>query len=325
MKLLKRTKDAFWEKARQLIISNNWDNTAARVGLFTPRIIVRMDGGLASQMLFFSVGYVAAKKANLPLYLDVTWFQKYGQDLNGVNNRGFNLFNAFPAIKENYEDKTITQKDIPSLFLRLFKDSSNTRDFTEYDPALYTGHSLYLNYYYANVLYFADEQEELSRLFRFGESMTEHEQVLLQEINTCTSCALHIRRGDYCGTIHDVCTENYYKKAIACMQERHPDVVFYVFTNDEGWTEKFLNQSCSGIKYIMLKDRSEATPISDMHLMAACKHAIISNSGFSFFPAFLTYSKDKDVMMPEIWINGKQKDLSRDIFYMPGWIKLSID
>ena len=325
MKLLKKAKQTFWSGIKKLIISHNWDNAAARLGWFTPRVIVRMDGGLASQMLFFSVGYVAAKKANLPLYLDVTWFQKYGQDLNGVNNRGFNLFNAFPAIKERYSDKTITQKDIPSLFRRLFKDSSSTRDFTEYDPTLYTGHSLYLDYYYANVLYFADAQKELSELFRFGESMTENEQTLLREINECTSCALHIRRGDYCGTIHDVCTENYYKRAIASMQERHPDVVFYVFTNDEEWTENFLKQSCAGVRYIMLRNRNEATPISDMHLMAACKHAVISNSGFSFVPAFLTYSKVKDVMMPEIWFNGERKELSRDIFYMPGWVKLPID
>jgi hypothetical protein len=184
---------------------------------------------------------------------------------------------------------------------------------------------MYLDGYYAHVRYIADEKDDLRQLMRFAQDLTEEEEMLLRDIRNTVSCALHIRRGDFCGTIHDVCTEQYYKNAIARMIELHPDVTFYVFTNDEEWTENFLSSLTIRNKYIILKNRSEGSPITDMQLMSECKHAIISNSGFSFFPAFLTYDEHKHVCMPEIWFNGKLKEQSRDMFHMPGWLRIKVD
>lgn len=325
MKCIKKAKKAIWKKISELVKAHDWDRKAAARGWFTPKVIVRMDGGLASQMQFLAIGYAAAKKAGLPLYLDVTWFEKSGKDLKGQVNRGFNLFNAFPLIREQYADRLLTQKNISPVFMRLFCDSYALRTFTDYCPEAFTNRSMYLDNYYANIQYFADEQQDLRQLMQFGQAMTEEEKSLLDTIRSTCSCALHIRRGDFCGTIHEVCTEQYYIRAIKRMQELHPDVVFYVFTNDEAWTENFLMPLQIGDEFRILKNRSEASPVTDMQLMSECKHAIISNSGFSYFPAFLTYSEEKHVIMPEIWFNGHLREQSRDAYYMPGWIKLPID
>lgn len=325
MKCIKKAKKLFWKKISELVKAHDWDRKAAAKGWFTPRVIVRMDGGLASQMNFFAVGYAAAKKAGLPLYLDVTWFEKHGKDLQGNNNRGFNLFNAFPAIRKQYGDKLVTQKDISTLFMRVFSDSYDERGYTDYCPEAFTDRSMYLDGYYADIRYIADVQNNLRQLMEFGQELTDEEKALLNAIRQDVSCALHIRRGDFCGTIHEVCTEQYYTNAIEHMQRLHPDVVFYVFTNDETWSEAFLKRLPGSAKFVMLKNRKEGTPITDMQLMAECKHAIISNSGFSHFPAFLTYSKQKNVIMPEIWFNGKLREQSRDLAYMPGWIRLPIE
>lgn len=322
---MKNLKKYLWRTASKFIKKYNLDKKAAERGWFSPKVIVRMDGGLASQISFFSLGYIAAKKAGLPLYLDITWFQQCSKDLQGKHNRIFNLFNAFPAIREKYSDALITDAEIPSLFLKLFSDSHNKRDITSYDPNLYTDHSVYLDCYYPSVQYIAQEQKSLKELFQFGEELSETEQELLHSIESSNSCALHIRRGDYCGTVHEVCTENYYKRAIARMSELHPDIVFYVFSNDEEWVEQFITSLPGAHNFVILRNRSEATPIVDMHLMSACKHAIISNSGFSFFPAFLTYSEQKTVIMPEVWLNGSSREKSRYLYYMPGWIQLEID
>lgn len=325
MKCIKRAKKLFWKKISELVKAHDWDRKAAARGWFTPKVIVRMDGGLASQMLFFAVGYAAAQKAGLPLYLDITWFKKHGTDLKGSNNRGFNLFNSFPAIREQYADRLVTKKDTSFLFLRIFSDSYNEREYTGYYPDVYANRSMYLDGYYAHVRYIADVKDDLMRLMRFDQALTGEEESLMREIHSTCSCALHIRRGDFCGTIHDVCSEKYYSRAIARMRELHPEVVFYVFTNDEEWTNAFLQKASDKINYVILRGRSESNPITDMQLMAECQHAIISNSGFSFFPSFLTYSEHKHVIMPEVWFNGELKEKSRDIFHMPGWLQLPID
>lgn len=325
MKCIKKAKKLFWKKISELVKAHDWDRKAAAKGWFTPKVIVRMDGGLASQMNFFAVGYAAAKKAGLPLYLDVTWFEKNGKDLNGIDNRGFNLFNAFPRIREQYGDRLVTQKSISPVFMRLFSDSYAQREYTDYCPEAFTDRSMYLDNYYVDIRYIASEQSDLRKLMSFNQQLTDEEKELQTGIMGSTSCALHIRRGDFCGTIHEVCTEKYYTNAIARMRELHPDVVFYVFTNDEAWTENFLRPLQTGNEFKILKNRSEASPVTDMQLMSECKHAIISNSGFSFFPAFLTYDEHKHVIMPEIWFNGALREQSRDMCYMPGWIKLPID
>lgn len=325
MKCIKKAKKLFWKKISELVKAHDWDRKAAARGWFTPKVIVRMDGGLASQMLFFAVGYAAAQKAGLPLYLDITWFKKDSQDLKGIQKREFNLFNAFPSIRDEYSDRLITRKDISPLFMRIFSDSYDERDYTDYCPEAFTGRSMYLDGYYGDIRYIAHEQANLRRLMRYGQPLTDEEKGILDDIRSTNSCAVHIRRGDFCGTIHEVCTEQYYTKAIGRILALQPDATFYIFTNDEAWSEALLQRLPYETKYVVLKGRSESNPITDMQLMQECKHAIISNSGFSMLPAFLTYSEEKIVIMPEFWFNGKLKEQSRDIFHMPGWIRQSID
>ncbi len=324
MKNLERIKRLICKKLGRFIKLCNLDIMLAKLGVFYPKVIVKMDGGLASQMNFFAVGYSVAKKTNLPLFFDVTWYEEDGKDNNGLKNRGFNLFNAFPLIREKYGNCLITKKDISSLFTNLFRASYYKRGVTDYTPELFDNRSVYLDGYYANVRYLLDVQPDLCQLMQFKQTLSDVDQCIQHEIHNCTSCALHIRRGDYCGTVHEVCTPQYYVKAIERMLELHPDVVFFVFSNDENWTEKFLGQLSERIKYVMLRDRDEASPISDMQLMAECKHAIISNSGFSHFPAFLTYSEQKNVIMPDIWFGDKLNVDSRDLYFLPGWIRIPV-
>lgn len=325
MKCIKKAKKSFWKKTSNYIKLNDLDRKAAAKGWFSPRVVVRVDGGLASQMQFFAVGYAAAKKSGLPLYLDVTWFEKNGKDLQGQRNRAFTLFDAFPAIRQKYADRLVTEKSYSFAFRRIFSDSYVQREYTDYNPDAFTDRSMYLDNYYSNIRYIAQVQDDLRQLMCFAQELTDEEKIIQDGIKKQTSCALHIRRGDFCGTIHEVCTEKYYVEAISRMCELHPDVVFYVFTNDEVWTEKFLNSLDCPIEHVVLKNRSEASPITDMQLMSECKHAIISNSGFSLFPAFLTYREDKHVIMPEIWFNGALREQSRNVYHMPGWISLPID
>ena len=45
MKCIKKAKKLFWKKISELVKAHDWDRKAAAKGWFTPKVIVRMDGG----------------------------------------------------------------------------------------------------------------------------------------------------------------------------------------------------------------------------------------------------------------------------------------
>ena len=67
----------------------------------------------------------------------------------------------------------------------------------------------------------------------------------------------------------------------------------------------------------------------DMTLMSQCRHFIISNSSFSWWPAWLAGNKDKIVICPDRWFTDDApksfKDGNKTAMNYPGWIALPAD
>ena len=135
--------------------------------------------------------------------------------------------------------------------------------------------------------------------------MQEYERKM-QETN---SVSIHIRRGDYL-EVSDVyggiCTPQYYEKAMKQMEKWHPDCHFFVFTNDVKWVK----ENYSGKNLTVVEGNDEDTGYIDMYLMTKCKHYILANSSFSWWGCYLNPSKDKKVIAPKQWIQGRDcKDI----------------
>ena len=64
----------------------------------TPSIIIRMDGGICSQMHQYLLGEVFSRKG-IKVEYDLSFFENDGKDINGNHARLFDLENAFPDIK----------------------------------------------------------------------------------------------------------------------------------------------------------------------------------------------------------------------------------
>lgn len=140
----------------------------------------------------------------------------------------------------------------------------------------------------------------------------------LENIESCDSVSIHIRRGDYitcdnpevyCG----ICDANYYAKAIAYIKEKFQTPKFFFFSDDPEWVKENFHE-----KNMVVVDWNKGEEsYMDMYLMSHCKAMILANSTFSFWAA-QSNKKSSMILCPPRWSNAKvQPELTMD-----GWITI---
>lgn len=295
---------------------------AAKVGALKPRVVVRMDGGLASQMWQFSLGYTVSRETGLPPYWECSFYATSSKDLLGNVNRKFVLLDTFPKIRSLYGDHFGENAD--SLFCQIFTDQVDARSYWDFFPDVFKRQPRYLGSYYAHRSYVDRYLPELRDLFEFCLSLSDEEKKWKHDIESDPlACSVHLRKGDFVGSCHDVCSDAYYLGAMKKMEELYPGTTFYVFTNDEMYADRLFGQVPYRVRII--RGRNEVDPRVDMYLLSLFSHSIISNSGFSWFPVFLNSDKaDSKVIMPSVWsvIDGKVNDYNT-VRNRGGWLVIS--
>lgn len=144
--------------------------------------------------------------------------------------------------------------------------------------------------------------------FKLDESRLSHENLdLLQSIKNSESVFIHVRRGDfmapqYKALFEGTCPIDYYQKSIDHIVRTVNSQRFFVFSDDIQWAKDNLplGQETVFVDW----NKGTDSPI-DMYLMSQCKYAIIANSTFSFWGAYLGVKK-KMVFYPRKWNNGYQ-------------------
>jgi hypothetical protein len=124
----------------------------------------------------------------------------------------------------------------------------------------------------------------------------------MARIQTDPSAFIHVRRGDYLqpGQIdrYGVCSKDYYDHAAALLRQQvGSNLRFFVFSDDPAW----VRQNRIGGESAEIIDWNGNTPEQDIALMMACKHAIIANSSFSWWGAWLAETPGQIVIAPRIW------------------------
>ena len=148
--------------------------------------------------------------------------------------------------------------------------------------------------------------------------------LLQQEMRSCQSVAIHVRKGNdyrtrswYVGT----CPAEYYRKAVAMFREKLSAPRFYVFTDNPAW----VRENFTDFPYTLV----EGNPTSgygshfDMQLMSSCQHNIISNSTYSWWGAFLNPNPGKSVVLPRVWFNPEScEEYTSGRICCKGWLPL---
>jgi len=244
-------------------------------------ITVKLMGGMGNQLFQYAFGLAQARRLGVDLQVDAT-------HLGGKRPLALNQW----QMKLNLVDR-----QIPTVLEQGMGYNQELVDRIK-DGDVLQG-------YWQNEKYIEGIEEELREMIFVPLDISRNAE-LFNEIANSESVAVHVRRGDYLvephKTFHGVLSLEYYRKAIRTIRDKTDDKCsFFVFSDDPSWVKmNFLSPVVKG-----------ATEAEEIYLMSLCKHAIIANSSFSWWGAWLGDDKPgRTVIAPEKWFDQASEDYS---------------
>lgn len=277
--------------------------------------IVRITSGLGNQMFCYAFLQYARHFYPNSFFLLDSDSHIYGH--NGLeifklfHCRGIWRWYLFRFIKKFFpkyiNSFNIVKQNKSIIFEPLVSTDSNKRIY-------YTG-------FYQSERYFANNADKIRKTFQFKTNkINPRTKALSEELSSCDSVSIHIRRGDYLKEFpNDLCSENYYIEAINYIKSRIDSPQFYFFSDDIQWcTDNFgQERNCHFVDINKGMDSWQ-----DMYLMTKCRHNIIANSTFSWWGAWLNNNKGKIVVAPNPWFRSWSEETSFDAI-PDEWIKIN--
>lgn len=292
-------------------------------------IIVHLCGGLGNQMFQYAAGLAVAWRRGSEVKFDTKWFDTAHVHQGLELRRVFGL--ELPEASSTDLRKVLgvcarpaVRRLVSRRLLRVLRPKALVIEphFHYWTGIEHLPDDVYLQGYWQSEKYFSCIAGTIRQRFRFIEPLDSRNAALIDEMQSCVSVSLHIRRGDYYANpqamrVHGVDLSEYYPAAVATMVEKTGAERFYVFSDDPQWVLEHLRLP---VPYTVVDNNRGAASYRDMQLMSACRHHIIANSSFSWWGAWLNPRSDKIVIAPRRWFNVDDFD-TRDL-YCPGWLVL---
>lgn len=299
-------------------------------------IIVKMMGGLGNQLFQYAYALSLAKEYNEEILFDTSAYPEEHQltiyKFNVPKHRNWEeVFGPEERAKIVKEQKKyrVLQK-AKRVLLRTeelgnawFKKNMGKGHYFNFDPYYYPMQKTektnkYIYGYFQSEKYFENCKELISELYTFPVPLSQKAEEIKNLIKEENSVAIHIRLGDYKKLRNhylDVCTQKYYKNAMEYIAQNEETPRFFVFTNDAEEVKKIVRLPENAIIVEGTKD------YEDFELIRECKHAIISNSTFSWWAAYLNDNTNKRVVAPTPWFTTLKKEAD---IYWNEMIKLEV-
>ena len=278
-------------------------------------ITTQIQGGLGNQLFQYATGKALSVRLKGSLKLGIDWFNHGWED---VTPRHFLL----PHLQVSYElnqDTTITKapklwRCVAQQFLPLTPYALSERPF-RFDPKLnyfkpYANQDIYLMGYWQSFRYFEAIRNDLIQEIRPNINLSMLYQNYLNQIQSCSSAMIHIRRGDYvhlpvAAKVHGFLGLDYYQKGMGILLASDPNIRFFVFSDDLEWAKGNLPHQD---RMIFIQSTEEKTaPIQELFLMIQCQRHLIANSSLSWWGAWLSNSPKPQVIAPLQWTNDTDK------------------
>lgn len=295
-------------------------------------IFTKLISGLGNQLFQYATARHLSLLRRTSLKLDTSFFTN--QNLRSYKLDYYNI-NATPATLPEVEQhlrgyrsrsrygRAYRRLDqwLPRYRRRYFAE----QEWWTYEPDLWrTSANVYLEGYWQHYRYFENLPPivlaELTLKAPYSAAVA---ALVANIIADPSSVAVHIRRGDY---VTDVSARNfmgvlplaYYERAIQVISAKVRNPTFYFFSDDLDWVKDHIQPRAECHLVDIDGGRQEYV---DLEVMSKCSHAIIANSSYSWWGAFLNRNPDKVVIAPQQWVVPPEVN-QRIQLQLPTWIKL---
>jgi hypothetical protein len=256
-------------------------------------MIVLLQGGLGNQMFQYAFGRSVARARNEELL-----FQKR-PDMDAPGSRMAYSLGAFEttvtfASKDNCDFQVTGPRYEEPMFA--------------YDNKVYgvPKDTLFIGYWQTEKYFDAKILDE----FYVRAPLSAQTQRLAEEITAAAdSVFIHVRRTDYLLPMNSwmgIMPMSYYAQAANYLQSRCFNAKFFVFSDDPEWCRQNFPPSFRIVDHNKAgtSGNGPGQEHEDLLLMSLCCHAIIANSSFGWWGAWLGDFLGKIVVAPNQWFNG---------------------
>jgi hypothetical protein len=282
-----------------------------REKLATPGVTSYLMCGCANQIFQYAAGLALARQLGVDLKLDVSWYET-----------------ATPGPPRRYSlglFKGVDARVVHGLWGRIIREEGHP-----YKPALFENapRKCSLVGYWQCERYFLGLRDELRERLLPREPLPARSIAAERAILDAgeRSVFVHVRRTDYVGNpYHPTLPMDYYREAAALIAAKVRDPAFFIFSDDPEWCEanfKLPYQTMFAGNFDRTVEHHLGREDAELYLMRLSSHAIMANSSFSWWGAWLGADiKGGIVIAPKIWFGPAAKYDPRDI--VPArWIRL---
>ena len=170
----------------------------------------------------------------------------------------------------------------------------NNREFDSRFHNITIQQKLYLDGYWQSEKYFFDIKDQIRKDFMIKTKLDQTIIKTRKEIISSNSVFMHVRKFDSDPNNTNAhgftLSTDYYLNAVAEIIDKVDDPLFIIFGQQDN---SLINKIDGLYNYIIIEDNKD---YEDLYLMSQCKHAIISNSSFAWWGAWLIENSQKIVL-----------------------------
>lgn len=320
-------------------------------------IVIKLVGGLASQLHKYAVVRSIAEKYNKEFKVDLSAYEnieekdvmKYGLPNIGLNplvaNKqdlansktltmlGSCLYFINGALSEvpflgrfsskvlnKIESKNITRDILFKSFLTIHVSDSTSLEWIE---KINQTENCYVKAEFGLRFDIIEDIREDLKEAVVNTNISETAQKYLDQIKkSALPVSMHVRRGDYVtnknvNDFHGVCDENYYKEALE-KYDAVKEAHIFVFSDDLEWVKQEFKSFLPKNTVFVSNNKN----YEDFLLMVNCSNHIIANSGFSSMSAWLSGTDELNVTSPARWFIHEETNRNQLNILPKGWVYL---
>ncbi len=288
--------------------------------------IIKLKGGLGNQMFQYAFAKLIEQKTKEEVLVDFSAYTSLKGDVVRVPRIVNFSISLLPAEKRDVSGICCFSHygNSQSFFYRIgiFAEKTLNKKYFWEPHRAYINVDEILKYsffdgYWQSYKYIEPVFEDLKKEFVPRNPLSEKTCIMQEKISKENAVFIGIRKGDYEAEVshYGSFSENYYISAIKKIEESVENPIFYIFSNDIEWCKTNIDW---GNRNVIFRNKEDQTDdFEELILMASCKHAIMVNSTYHWWGAYLINNPDKIIICPEKWFFD---DKPIDII-PPQWIK----